>query len=88
MNAPEPRLVQIGFQTMAPRNLQYSHKGIPILSLTEKAMALEAMLSQRCPEDADGHLWDLLNFNYDGKVPDDWVAQMRAKFGPPTPIAV
>lgn len=70
---------------MAKRILRLSRKGIPILSPSEKCIALGITLYPGS-EDAEGHVWDILNFIKGGNVESTWVADMSRKYGKATEL--
>jgi hypothetical protein len=45
-----------------PRKLDYSPRGVPILTVDEKLVALATCIKDEAQEDAIGHLFDLLNY--------------------------
>ncbi len=75
------------YRTIAERDLKNDDRGRPVLSPAEKCAALETNLYPGS-EDAEGHVWDLLNYIRSGAVPKDWVKQIQQRLGPPTPLAI
>lgn len=66
--------------------MQFSERGIPILTIREKCDSLAICLENGDHEDAEGHIWDLLNLAMGGFIPNKWAEQMIGKYGNPTPV--
>ena len=67
-----------------------SARGIPILTVSEKCDALKYCMTEDANEDAEGHLWDLINYVYkdinNKPLPKNWVKKMVEAGRTPTPI--